>query len=157
MEKFLENLQEAEKTIRTADHMLYITLPLIKDKKLLLKILLQIKEGLTKCINAILQYEYLYKRINLYKNPDANLETFKTKSSKIYNITPAEVKLLLELFEIVKKHEKSSMEFIRNEKVIIISENSQIYSITIEQTKEFLTLAKKILQKTKNKIRSNLR
>lgn len=156
MSKLIENLQEAEKIIKIADHMFYITFPLVKDKKLLLKIILQIKKSLIKCISCILQNEYLYKRITLYKNPKTNLEIFKTKSFKIYNISQSEIKLLLELFEIVEKYEKSQIEFIRNEKVIILSENSQIYFVTIEKTKEFLNLARNIIQKTKDKILKNL-
>ena len=68
MERFLEYIQEAEKIIQTVDHMAYITFPLIKDKKLLLKILLETKIAVANCINSILQHEYIYKRITLYKN-----------------------------------------------------------------------------------------
>ena len=71
MEKFLENLQEAENIIQTIDHMVYVTFPLIQDKKLLLKIILETKTAIANCINSILQYEYLYKRIRLYKEPKA--------------------------------------------------------------------------------------
>jgi len=44
------------------------------------------------------------------------------------------------------------MEFVRNEKVIILSENLKPKTITIEKTKEFLLLAKNILNKTKKGI-----
>ena len=48
MEKFLEALVTAEKDLRTIDHMVYVTFPLIKDKRLLLKVILDIKEVLRK-------------------------------------------------------------------------------------------------------------
>ena len=151
MEKFLQNIQEAEKTIRTVDHMIYVTFPLIKDKRLLLKIILETKTAIANCINSILQYEYLYKRINLYKDPLSNFRTFKDKCAPRYEITGEEVKLVLELFDIVEKHKKSAMEFIRREKVVILSESLEQKTISVEKAKEFILLAKSILNKTKGK------
>lgn len=149
MEKFLQNLEEAQKITRAIDHLLYVTYPLIKDKKILLKILEEAKKAIAYCINATLQYEYIYKRIELYKDPKTNIRIFIDKCSKTYGITREEIKNILELFELVERHKQSSMEFIRNDKIIILSENMRQNYITLEKTKEFLTLTKNILQKTK--------
>lgn len=153
MEKFIEYLDEAEKTIKTLDHMTYITFPLIKDKRLLLKILLDLKIAISKCINSILQYEYLYKKINLCQNPKINFRTFKEQSAKRYNITKEEIFLIEELFNLVEKHNQSPFEFIKNDKIIILSENLKQKTLTIEKIKEFLFLAKNILNKTEKIIR----
>ena len=118
MEKFLENIEEAEKTIQTADHMIYVTFPLIKDKRLLLKILREIKKAVTSCINSILQYEYLYKRINLYKDSKVNFKTFADKCAFRYKISKEEIKLILDLFDLAKKHEESPFEFIKKKKLL---------------------------------------
>ncbi len=152
MAKFLENLQEAEKIIQIADHWTYVSFPLIKDKKLLLKTMIEVKKALQYCINSILQYEYLYKRIRLFKNPKTNFQTFERKCAKHYNISQDEVKLISELFDIVEKQKKSSMEFVKNNKIVILSENLETKTIPLEKIKEFLLLSKKILEKTKNKI-----
>jgi len=152
MEKFLEYIQGAEKIIQTIDHMVYITFPLIKDKKLLLKILLETNIAIANCINSILQYEYIYKRIALYKNAKTNFKTFKEKCAPKYKITKEEINLISQLFDVVEKHKQSPMEFVRNEKVIILSENLKPETITIEKIKEFLLLAKNILNKTKRVI-----
>jgi hypothetical protein len=148
MEKFLENLHEAQKTIRVIDHMIYVTLPLIKDKKLLIKIITETKNAITTCINAILQYEYLYKRIDLYKDVKANFRTFIKKCCPYYKITQQEIDLVLELFELVEKHNQSATEFLRNDKVVILSENLKTDTITIEKIKEFFNLARVVLDKT---------
>jgi len=149
MEKFLENLQEAEKIIQRMDHMIYVTFPLMKDKRLLLKIILETKIAITKSINSILQYEYLYKRISLYKESKTNFRTFQKQCAPRYEITKQEIKLISELFDIVEKHKQSPFEFMRNEKVIILSENLTPKALTIENAKEFLLLAKDLLRKTK--------
>ena len=62
MEKFHEYFLKAKRDLATADHLAYVTFSLIKDKKLLLKILEQIKSALTNFINSVLHLEYIYKR-----------------------------------------------------------------------------------------------
>jgi len=150
MQKFIQNLEEAEKITRTIDHMTYVTYPLIKDKKLLLKILTETKNAIAKTINAILQYEYLYKRIFLSHNPQTNFENFKQKCAPRYKINREEIKQILEIFDLAEKHQKSTMEFVRNEKIVIMTNGTEPTTITIEKTKEFIALIKNILKKTKN-------
>lgn len=149
MEKFLEKIQEAEKNLRTIDHIIYVTFPLIKDKRLLLKVTQDIKKVITSCITSILQYEYLYKRVSLYKDSRENFKTFTEKCAARYDISKGEINLLLELFEFVEKHKESPFEFIKDEKIVILSENSKPTTLTLEKIKEFLIMAKDILRKTK--------
>jgi len=156
MEKFIENLQEAQKTIRIADHLLYMTFPLVKDKKLLLKIVLELKKGLTHGINAILQYEYLYKRIRLSPDSKANFKIFQQKCAPRYNISDEEIRTVLEIFNLVEKHKKSPMEFVKNEKVVILSQDLQIDIITFEKTKEFLQISKEILGKIRLALKTRI-
>lgn len=155
MEKFLEKIEEAEKTIQTADHMIYVTFPLIKDKRLLLKVIREIKTAISNCVSSILQYEYLYKRITLYKDSKTNFKTFTEKCAQRYQISREEIKLILELFDFVEKHKESPFEFVREEKVVILSENMRPKTLTIEKTKEFLILAKNILRKTRETMKRN--
>lgn len=149
MEKFIEYLREAEQIIRKIDHMTYVTFPLIKDKRVLLKILLETKIAITNCISSMLQYEYIFKRINLYKDPRENFKTFTDKCALRYGITREEIRKIIELFNLVEKHRQSSMEFVKNEKIIILSGNMSKETLELEKIKEFLNLAKKILDKTK--------
>jgi len=155
MEKFLENIIAAEKKIQTADHMIYVTFPLIKDKRLLLKILQEIKNAVMDCISSILQYEYLYKRIALYKNPKSNFKIFIEKCAPRYQITKEEINLILELFDFIEKHRESPFEFIKDDKVIILSNSLNQKTLTIEKTKGFLMLVKNILRKTRETFKKN--
>lgn len=156
MQKFVEYLLEAERKTKAIDHMLYVTFPLIKDKKLLLKILSESKIVIADCINSILQYEYINKRIELTKDPKTNFKLFKEKCSKRYNITEQEIKLILDLFEIIEIYKKSYFDFPRDDKIIIISENMQYKDLPFEKIKEFLLLTKDILKKTKNNIQRKI-
>lgn len=149
MEKFLDDLIEAESIIKKIDHMLYVTYPLVKDKKILLKILVEAKMAIVKCINYILQYEYLYKRIRLTKDPKENMRIFKVKCAQKYNITVEQTKLISRLFGLVDMHKKSPLEFQKQEKIVILSETSKPEVVDIETIKQFLELSKNILNEIK--------
>lgn len=155
MEKFLENLILAEKTIRAADHMVYVTFPLIRDKRLLLKILQEIKNAIALCINSILQYEYLYKRIKLYKDSRLNFKIFIEKCVPRYRITKEEINLILDLFDFVEKHKGSPFEFVKDEKLVILSSGLRPKIMTVEKTKELVSVAKSILKKTREIIKED--
>ena len=61
-EKFEELIENAKRHIRIADHIAYVTFPLVKEKRLLLKVLDDTYLVMINIINAILQYDYVYKR-----------------------------------------------------------------------------------------------
>ena len=152
MEKFMENVLSAEKIIMAADHMLYVTFPLIKDKRILLKILQETKNAITLCINSILQYEYFHKRITLYKDPRQNFNSFIDKCAESYGVGKEQVNLVLELFDFIEKHKDSSFEFMRGEKIVVLSNGSKMRTMTVERAKEFLIIAKGMLRKTRETI-----
>ncbi len=147
MEKFLSSLEIAARTIKTADHMAYITFPLLKDKRLLIKILSEIYMAMLNIINAVLQYEYYYKRIILYKDARMNFNTFVEKCSLRYHISQEDVKRILDICTIIEKHKQSPMEFVRREKLVIMSDDMQTESISIGRLKEYIILTKELLRK----------
>lgn len=151
-DKFIEYLEEAERTIKTCDHLVYVTFSIVKDKKILIKILLELKKAVAYCINSALQYEYVFKRVKLYQDPKKNFETFIGISEKRFNINEDEVKQIFELFRIVDAHKSSAMEFTRREQVIILSENMQKEAISLDKIKKYLLFSKNIMRKVKAKI-----
>lgn len=155
MKKFIEEIMKAEKAIRTADHMIYVTFPLIKDKRLLLKVLQEIKNAVSLCINAVLEYENAKKRIALSKDPKLNFKIFKEKISSTYGISHDEVFFVAELMEISEKHKESPFEFMRDNKVVILSNDLIPRTISLEKIKQFLFLAKNLIKKTKETIKKD--
>jgi len=151
-EKYIENLNKAASMLQTADHMLYMTYPLIKEKRLLLKILNETYLVILSIVNAILQYEYVYKRINLYKTAEENFSVFKNKCAPKYEIAPEQVQKIKEIFDLAEKHKKSPFEFVRNNKVVIMTNALKTDTITVERMKEFLFLSKDILRKAETRI-----
>ncbi len=149
MVEFMKSLNGAEKRIEIASHMIYVIFPLIKDKRILIKVILELNFSVVECINLILQYEYLFKRIFLHKDKKINFEIFKEKCAKRYNITEDEISKIILLFKLVKKHKNNFSEFIKEDKLIILSENFNKEVLTIEKIKEFIELSRIILDKTR--------
>lgn len=152
MERIFEKIEEAEKIIRGVDHIVYVSYPLIKENKLLITMVIEMKRAILLLINAILQFEYLQKRINLSQNPEKNLNTFFEKCAQQYSLTKEEVNMIVELFNIVEKHKKSLMSFTRNSKFVILYGDMKTCVVSLEKTKEFLYLTKKILENSKKNI-----
>jgi Iap family predicted aminopeptidase len=151
-EKFKENLNDAIKSLQIADHMTYVTLPIINEQRLLIKIFDEIYKSIINCINAILNYEYLYKRIHIYKDNGDNIRTFANKCARNYSLTNEQIKKILEILELNRKHKQSAMEFVKQNKIIILSDNLRTQSMDIQKIKEYLLLAKELLMKTNKRI-----
>lgn len=149
---YKENFYNIEKRLRIAEHFFYLANYVFKDKKVFLKITPEIKEAIVKTLNIILYYESSNKRIKLSKDSKVNFEIFKRKCSANYHITLQEIKKIEELFKISEMQKRSTMDFIRGEKVVLFLENQEYEIITSEKIKEFIHVARKIYQKTKNRI-----
>jgi hypothetical protein len=104
----------------------------------------------------MLQYDYIFRKVKIYKDPKPNLMAFKDKTSLNYDISKEELKKILRLFEIVRRHNESKMEFTRKDKIVILSETMRQETITFEETKELYNAAKDIITKAENKIKNRL-
>jgi len=149
MDKFIENIIEAEKILYSADHLIYTTFPIIQDKRILLQTMKNVAKASTKIINTILQYDYIKKKINLTKNQKENFETFEKKCAPRYEILSTEIITIKELFKLNNIHKNSGMTFRRDKKIIILSDDLTTDILTYEKTKEFLKTSKELLKKTK--------
>lgn len=145
-EIFQENLNQAVRHLQIADHIAYVTYPLINEKRLLIKILEEIYLSIINCINAVLIYE---------KEDKENIGIFIKKYSKDYRLSNEHIKNILEILETNQKHKESTMEFIKKEKLIILSNTSGIKTIDISVIKSYLLTAKELLLKINLKIKPN--
>lgn len=152
-EKFQENLKEAIKTLQIADHMTYVTFPLINEKRLLLKIFDEVYKSIINCIWAILNYEHIHKKITLYSKESENIEIFINECAKDYGITNEQIKKIRQIIALNQEHRQSAMEFTRHNKIVILSDSLRTQTIDIQRIKEYLLLAKELLMKINLRIR----
>ena len=146
--KFVDSLIEAEKQWRSADHLIYITLPVVKDTRLLLRALDSINKSVTLSISTILKFEYLYKRVELSADSGKNLETFFKKCAGRYGLNEQDNKDLKRILFLGKKHKESGFEFSKYRKVVILDDNLTVDEVTDGQIKEFLKVSRKIIEKS---------
>ena len=149
MEKYQENLKEAIKHLQIADHMTYVTYPLVNEQRLILKIFDEIYKSIINSINAILNYEYLYKRIRLTEN---NLQTFAQKCAKQYDLSNIQLKKIFEIIELNKRHQRSAMEFVKKDRIIILSDALNTQTLDIFRIKQYLLLAKELTMRANQRI-----
>ena len=145
---YQENLQKARKRIEFADHITYITFPLIKENKLIIKILIEIQQALKSLITSILQYEYSYKRISIYRDTNLNFQTF-IKLAEKYDINEKEINNIKEILFLAKKHEKSDFEFTKAGKFVMMV-NSATFSVSLEKIKSYIYTTKNTLRKAES-------
>ena len=147
IERYILSLEKAKSSLKTADHLTYMTFPLIRENRLLLKILDELYLSVFNAINSILQYEYTYKRIQIYKDARENLRTFYRIAEK-FQITKEQLKTLIEILSLGEKHKKSPFEFVKKDKIVIMSENMKTDTLTIEKIKSYISEIKDMLSKT---------
>lgn len=151
MEVVVENLKKANKLLNTADHLTYMTYPLVKETKLMLTIIEHLYNSLVAGMDAVLSYDRLYKRISpLSSDFFSRLEVFKMKSARRYNIDREYVLLIQDLRRIVEYRKKSPMEFIRGNKLVICDDNYKMKTLTYDKVKEYLATSKKFILKVNN-------
>jgi hypothetical protein len=154
MEEYEKSLQEAMKNLQIADHMTYLTYPLINEKRILLKIFNEIFKAVKNCIRATLYYEASLNKIEVFKDENTNLHNFVTKISKKYDFSEKQLNLVLEIYELNKIHEDSPMEFVKKDKMVIMSDNLGLRTLDIAKIKEYLIFSKEFLGKVNTKLKN---
>ncbi|AJF62948.1 MAG: hypothetical protein QT11_C0001G0813 [archaeon GW2011_AR20] len=137
MQDVTTTLNRANQLFKTADHLAYVTYPLLKDNKLIITILENLSEASIKAMEAMLYYEKNYKRIQHFPSDfRSKIEIFRLTCSH-YNIPRNYVVLIQDVHDIVEKRKLSKMEFIKNDKYVIWS-NGALVSLNYEKIKEYL-------------------
>jgi hypothetical protein len=150
MQKFSNLVLEANKKLKLADHIAYVTYPLLKETKLLLTILENTNKSLILALNAYLHYDHLYKRIShIPESLGDKLDIFERSSAKRYNLEGYK-QLILEINEILKKHKDAPVAFVKKDKLVICSKNYKIKTLEIEDAKMYLSKAKPFILRLHN-------
>jgi len=148
MEEHQKLIQEANRFLLTADHLAYTTYPLVKENKMLLAIVQNLNSALTHAMEAILQYDRLYKRIPpLPSNFDLKLDMFKTKCLTRYSLPRESIQLIRDLKLLIREHEKSPIEFSRKDKFVICSEEYRMRTLNIHKVKDYIVKSKPFIEK----------
>ena len=148
--------EKAHKHITIADHILTQTYPLVNDPKLLLGVIEKLHKANIAIIDMILSSERVYKRIPPYHdNDESKINMFKLKTVKHYNINIEYIKLVEDVREILLKHKKSPVEFVRKDRFVICTDNYRMRTISVKQMKNYIKISKIFLQDMVNLVNRN--
>jgi len=145
-ELFLELLQQAKKQMQLADHMVFVTYPLVQETKFLLSILGHITNASRFALRALLEYEFLYKRIEAYnKTFTGELNTYKNHIEKRYNFDGKYFRLFQKLTDLEKFDKESPVRFKRGDKYILSTGEYSMSVLDLATVKRYSELAKKFV------------
>lgn len=148
MELYEIHLKKAISCFKVADHLTYVTLPLVHDNKLIITILENINLALIHGMNAVLEYEKHYKRVLLLNDGfEFRYEVFTKKIIGRYGFIKEDALLIYELRNFVKERKEAPIEFTRVNKFVICSDNYRMKTVSIEDIKKYLLKTKTFLLK----------
>ncbi len=158
MERVYALLEKANRSLKTADHLAYVTYPLLKDTKLVIAILENINNALMLSVDAMVEYDCMFRRItNAPIDFQSRLELFKTSSAPRYNIEREHVALITEINSIMETRKKGTMEFIKKDRLVVCGIDFRTKTIDYEKTKDYVNRSKKFMLKVNGILRQNAR
>lgn len=136
MKKIVADFYNGKKILENSDYFLHTLYPLIKDKRILHKLIFDLEKSCNILIKVLLDYEYSYKRISSNK---FNLDIFK-KISKKYDLKD-ELTVIDEIISKCSKLRSSEVEFLRNNKLVAIKKGEAV-TFSFEDLKKYLLFLK---------------
>ncbi|MFH1065116.1 MAG: hypothetical protein V1734_01270 [Nanoarchaeota archaeon] len=154
MDKLKQLITEANTEFKKADHLAYVTYPLVRESKLLYAIAEVLYNSLHKGVGAVLEYERLYKRIPLVPGTfETEIELFKDVSAR-YGFNRNIVLLLLDLRRLVKAKKASPVEFVRKDKFVICDDEYTMSVLDISKIKGYVIDSREFMEKLNHVMRS---
>jgi len=143
MDRLFQHRQSALKNIQKADYMLATTYPLLKETKTLITISDHLLSSFMSSISMLLILERSKKNIPPYHETDeSKLNSFKQYLVKKYKFQEY-LETIERIINISKEHEKSPVEFSRDNKYIILNEKlKKAESISEDDIKDYIKKAK---------------
>jgi hypothetical protein len=146
MERFQEELEAGRRQLMTADHLVSTTYPLVKDSRLLLTALENLFAAAKSLMASLLHYEETFKRIPHFREDyDSMTYWFRSRCIQRYNLSREYGVSIDELKVLADNHRTSSVEFSRNDGLVMFSDVYSFRKITPAQLKAYVGIMKRML------------
>ncbi len=139
-----EYLVEAKQEFKKANHLAYVTLTLLKENRLIIKILVDLHKVCTNLVKAFLAYEE-QKGLRLYKDPMKNLELFFREVAPKY-MDETESQTILKILKVAKNHKDSHLEFVKREKFVIML-GDKYETLTVDSIKSIISSLSRVISR----------
>lgn len=146
-------IDKARKSLQVADHMAYVTYNVVREPRILLSILENVFLAYANAMNALLEHERMYKRIPAYAdNFESKLDAYRRVEAR-YKLKPEYSLIMKDIKDTLYAHKRSPMEFRRDDRFVICSEDYRMKAITLADMKGYISKAKLFIQETGELIR----
>lgn len=147
MEQFQYLRDKAFEKIKVADHMLFMTYPLVKDPKLLLSVAENVYAALDFAIAALLHHELTFKRIPPFQDSFNNrFHIFREKVAPSYNLSENYAKLITNVKSLLSEHKASPVVFSKKDKFVMLSKDFKVKSLDANIVKKYILEAKVMIR-----------
>ncbi len=140
-------IESARRNIHIADHILTQTYPLVDEPKILLGVLKYIHKA---NINII---EYLIKNHPHHNTEESKINAFKNHIVTKYHINIQYITLIEDIKSTLEKHKESPVVFSRKDKFVICSETYKLRTISVNEMKKYISIARTFLKEAENIMR----
>ena len=155
MELYQLHYKKAVGFFKSADHLIYVTMPVVRDVKIITTVLDNVHLALLHGMDAALEYERHFRRVlPLATNYDMRFDVFKKRVVGKQGISIQEADFIAEIKNLVDERKGASMEFTRSGKVIICSEDYNMKTLSIEEIKKYLSTTRNFLAKVSGMIKN---
>lgn len=149
-----ELLMEAQERLLRADHLAFTTYPQLQEPKLLALILENTCAVFLNCMNALLHYERMYKRVSPNRGDfNKELAVLRTHCFRRYGIPDRVAHVISEVRYLADKKESCAMEFRRHDQYVLCSDGYQMDSLNIKKVRGYISEAEKFLNRTLEVVR----
>jgi superfamily I DNA and/or RNA helicase len=124
---------EAKTYFRNANHLAYVNMSLLKENRLLIKILLDLHKSTVNLIRAYLDYEADTKKITLSKDPHKNLNIFIGKIAPEY-LNDEQIDNLIRVLKLARQHKDAPLEFVKKDNEVISAESLKTLICSLSQS-----------------------
>lgn len=153
MKSVPEYMKLAREKLHVGKHITTITFPSLQDPKLLLAALQHLFLSMNYCMNAILTKEQDRGKIPPF-NPSFNsrFTAFRMNCADRLGFDKTAVKSLWDSRHLLLEHKKSPVEFVRDKRLVICSDDFDMTIISADRVKELLKLTINFVEHTQEVI-----
>ncbi|MFH1972562.1 MAG: hypothetical protein ABIJ18_03745 [archaeon] len=148
MQEVLNLQKEAKLAFAKADHLVYMTYPTIKEVRLLYSAIESINTALLKSLDALLLYERVYKQIGVFpKDLNSKLNIYMDYCVRKHGFDQEIGFLIRALNKIIEAKRNAPIEFARQGKFVICSDDYRMRIIDDKMVKKHLSMARPFIAK----------
>ena len=147
-------LKDAQKELNIADHMVYVTMPLLTDKNLFISMVDHLYKSMFYSVMCFLKNEMYYKRLFAIPSGERDIvDFFLRKYTHNLGIDKEMLEMIRRMTNIGIATSKSYTQFKRSDKIVVLSQNYKVLEVNKEAIKKYLSLQKKFITIIKENLR----